>query len=256
MGLGSLLRGITFDAGARPVVHTTTRLALAGATESALLLLRRRRWLGRLDLRWSRRLSRRGVPELPRLWTALLGFLGDIPAHHELIGLFGALVSRRSAALWRRSRRVSCWGCCFRLWSPLRGGVSLSEAGQKTRAPRAPPSCRGSSVLQPAPRRRGHRNCSRASCPHRRRISGCAGLLARCRRRRPEAVPAAGWLLCLSSVLQPAPRRRGHRNCSRASCPPRRRISGCAGLLARCRRRRPEAAPAAGRLLCLRVVCQ
>ncbi len=74
----------------------------------------------------------------------------------------GSFVSGRSAALW--------------LWSPLRGGVSLSEAGRKARAPRAPPSCRGSSVLQPAPRRRGHRNCSRASRPHRWRFSGCAGL--------------------------------------------------------------------------------
>ncbi len=161
------------------------------------------------------------------------------------------------------------------LWSPLRGGVSLSEAGQKARAPRAPPSCRGSSVLQPTPRRRGHRNCSTASRPHRWRFSGCARLLARCRRRRPEAAPAEGRLLCLgairsawlwsplrggvslseagqkaraprappscrgNSVLQPAPRRRGHRNCSTASCPHRWRFSGCAGLLARCRRRRP-----------------
>ena len=157
--------------------------------------------------------------------------------------------------------------------APLRG--SAPDAGQKTRAPRAPPSCRDTSVLQPAPRRRGPRNCSTAFHPRRCRISGCAGpsgplppkaarntrrpkagsMLARApvehssraplrgsasdagqKTRAPRAPPSCRD----TSVLQPAPRRRGPRNCSTAFHPRRCRISGCAGLLARCRRRRPE----------------
>ena len=50
------------------------------------------------------------------------------------------------AARSRAGRRPAPWW----QWSPLRGGVFLAEAGQKARAPRAPPSSRGSSVLQPA----------------------------------------------------------------------------------------------------------
>ena len=205
-----------------------------------------------------------GIPPTPMAVLWVRGPSGPLPpkaARKPRRPKAGSFVSGRSAALW--------------LWSPLRGGVSLSEAGRKARAPRAPPSCRGSSVLQPAPRRRGHRNCSTASCPHRWRFSGCAGLLARCRRRRPgkragrrpAPLPRgdprrcgygrrfAAACLCRKRAGRPAHPERLRRveaarycnphpvaagiGTAAASRPHRWRFSGCAGLLARCRRRRP-----------------
>ena len=117
-----------------------------------------------------------GTSSAPTLYLWVRGPSGPLPPE---------------AARSRAGRRPAPWW----QWSPLRGGVFLAEAGQKARAPRAPPSSRGSSVLQPARIAAGIGTAAGHPHPPRRRISGCAGLLARFSRRRPGHAPAGDRLL-------------------------------------------------------------
>jgi len=62
----------------------------------------------------------------------------------------------------------------------------FSEADQKVRAPRAPPRCGGVLYMQMTWRRCGPSQLQHGTLLNLCTFSGCADLLVRCRRRRPE----------------------------------------------------------------------